>query len=171
MLKKILFAMLLILPLGVFAQSLKFGHVKSNEIIVVLPETKKAQEELKAMEKKYMDEIKRTTEEFQKKYAEFQQATAKNALPKNIAERRQKELEDMAQRSQQFQQEAQQAMQKAQNDLMAPIYQKVEKAIQTVGKEKGMVYIFDLARTSIPYVNTAVSVDVTTAVKAKLGVK
>ena len=76
----------------------------------------------------------------------------------------------MAQRQEQFQQEAYQSMQKAQQDAMAPIYQKLDEAIQAVGKAEGVVYIFDLARTPIPFVG-AQSVDVTAKVKTQLGIK
>ena len=103
MLKKIAIALMLILPMGVAAQTLKFGHVTSNEIIMAMPEFTKAQTDLQALEKKYTDEIKRTNDEFNKKYQEFQQAMAKDSLPQNIAERRQKELQDMMQRQEQLQ--------------------------------------------------------------------
>ena len=171
MLKKIAIALMLTLPMGVAAQTLKFGHVTSNEIIMAMPEFTKAQTDLQALEKKYTDEIKRTNDEFNKKYQEFQQAMAKDSLPQNIAERRQKELQDMMQRSEQFQQEAAQNMQKAQTELMAPISKKVEDAIKAVGEAENLVYIFDLARTSIPFVNEKLSVNVTPLVKAKLGLK
>ena len=78
--------------------------------------------------------------------------------------------QDMAQRQEQFQQEAYQSMQKAQQDAMTPIYKKLDEAIQAVGKAEGVVYIFDLARTPIPYVG-AQSVDVTAKVKTQLGIK
>ncbi|MBP1612750.1 MAG: outer membrane protein (OmpH-like) [Bacteroidetes bacterium] len=171
MLKKIALAIMFILPMSVSAQTLKFGHVVSNEIITAMPEFAKAQADLQALEKKYTEEIQRTTEEFNKKYQEYQQAVQKDSLPQNIAERRQKELQDMMQRSEQFQQEAQQNMQKAQTDLMAPISKKVDEAIKAVGEAEGLTYIFDLARTAIPYVNEKVSVNVTPLVKTKLGLK
>ncbi|WP_321333637.1 OmpH family outer membrane protein [uncultured Bacteroides sp.] len=171
MLKKIALAIMFILPMSVFAQTLKFGHVTSNEIITAMPEFTKAQADLQALQKKYTDEIQRTNDEFNKKYQEFQQAMQKDSLPQNIAERRQKELQDMMQRSEQFQQEASQNMQKAQTDLMAPITQKVDEAIKAVGEAEGMIYVFDLARTAIPYVNNKLSVDITPLVKTKLGLK
>ena len=105
-----------------------------------------------------------------KKYQEFQQAIAKDSLPQNIAERRQKELQDMAERQEQFQQEAQQGMQKAQQEKMAPVYQKLDNAIKAVGEAEGVIYVFDLARTQIPYIG-AQSIDLTTKVKAQLGIK
>ncbi|WP_321479039.1 OmpH family outer membrane protein [uncultured Bacteroides sp.] len=171
MLKKIALAMLFILPMGVFAQTLKFGHFSSSEIITSMPEFTKAQADLQALEKKYTDEIKRTSDEFNAKYQEYQQAMQKDSLPQNIAERRQKELQDMAQRSEQFQKEASQNMQKAQSDLMAPITKKLDDAIKAVGEAEGFTYIFDLSRTAIPYVNDKTSINVTPLVKAKLGLK
>jgi outer membrane protein len=171
MLKRIALIVLMALPVGVFAQSQKFGHMNSEEIIPSMPEYTKAVSDLQALEKKYTDELQRTQEEFNKKYQEFQQAmSASEPLPQNIAERRQKELQDMMQRQEQFQQEAQQGMQKAQQDLMTPIYQKLNTAIQTVGEAEGVIYVFDLARTQIPYVG-AQSIDLTSKVKSQLGIK
>jgi outer membrane protein len=171
MLKKIALVMLLALPMGVFAQNLKFGHINAQEIITVMPEFTKAQNDIQTLEKQLTAELQRTQEEFNKKYQEFQQAIAKDSLPPNIAERRQKELQDMMQRQEQFQQDAQQQMQKAQNDAMAPIFQKLDNAIKAVGAAEGVVYIFDLARTSIPYVNESQSINLTNKVKANLGIK
>ena len=171
MLKKIALLIMLVLPMGVFAQStLKFGHMTSTEIIPTMPEYTKALSELQALEKNYTDEIQRTQEEFSTKYQEIQQAIAKDSLPQNIAERRQKELQDMAERQQQFQQEAEQGMQKAQQEKMTPIYKKLDDAIKAVGAAEGVIYIFDLARTPIPYVG-AQSIDLTAKVKAQLGIK
>ena len=165
MLKKIALVMLLALPMGVFAQNLKFGHINAQEIITVMPEFTKAQNDIQTLEKQLTAELQRTQEEFNKKYQEFQQAIAKDSLPPNIAERRQKELQE------QFQQDAQQQMAKAQNDAMAPIYQKLDNAIKAVGAAEGVIYIFDLARTSIPYVNESQSINLTSKVKANLGIK
>ena len=171
MLKKIALVMLLALPMGVFAQNLKFGHINAQEIITVMPEFTKAQNDIQTLEKQLTAELQRTQEEFNKKYQEFQQAIAKDSLPPNIAERRQKELQDMMQRQEQFQQDAQQQMAKAQNDAMAPIYHKLDNAIKAVGAAEGVIYIFDLARTSIPYVNESQSINLTSKVKANLGIK
>lgn len=170
MLKKIALLIMLVLPMGVFAQTQKFGHMNSQEVITVMPEYTKAVAELQALQKKYTDEMTRTQEEFSKKYQEFQQAMAKDSLPQNIAERRQKELMDMQQRQEQFQQDAEQGMQKAQADLMTPIYKKLDDAIKAVGAAEGAIFIFDLARTQIPYIG-AQSTDVTAKVKAQLGIK
>ncbi|TWV13113.1 OmpH family outer membrane protein [Bacteroidaceae bacterium HV4-6-C5C] len=168
MLKKIaLIVVMFALPLGAMAQA-KFAHLNSQEVITTMPEYTKAQADLEALSKKYSEEMQRTQEEFNKKVQEFQAQA--DSLPKNIAERRQKELQDMAQRQEQFQQNAYQDMQKAQQEAMAPIYKKLDTAIQAVGKAEGVVYIFDIARTPIPFIG-AQSIDFTAKVKAQLGIK
>ncbi|AAO78828.1 MULTISPECIES: OmpH family outer membrane protein [Bacteroides] len=157
--------------MGVFAQNLKFGHINAQEIVSAMPEFAKAQSDIEALDKQLTSELQRTQEEFNKKYQEFQQAIAKDSLPANIAERRQKELQDMMQRQEQFQQEAQQQMQKAQADAMAPIYKKLDDAIKAVGAAEGVIYIFDLARTPVAYVNESQSINLTPKVKTQLGIK
>lgn len=169
MLKKIVLAAMLIIPMGVFAQSVKFGHIYVQEVIVLMPEYTKAVADMEALQKKFGEEMQRTNDELNKKYQEFQQALQEGNLPANIQERRQKEIQDMAERSEQFQQESYQELQKTQQELMAPILKKVDDAIKVVGAEENMVFIFDLSRTAIPFVNDKLSVDVTAKVKAKIG--
>ncbi|NDW12589.1 OmpH family outer membrane protein [Bacteroides sp. 214] len=168
MFKKIIIALMLILPVGAFAQ--KFGHVSSQEIAVLLPDWSKAETEMKDLQKAYADDLQRTEQEIQKKYAEFQADLQKGNVPENIQERRQKEIQDMVTKAQQFQEEAGQAMDRKQQELIQPIFQKVDNAIKEVGQAGGFTYIFDLSRTYIPFINEAQSTDVTAQVKAKLGI-
>ena len=167
MLKKIALLLLLIAPMSVFAQ--KFGHVKFAEILTVMPEYTKAQTDIQAQQKQYEDEMKRASDELTNKFTEYQQEQAN--LPKNIQERRQKELQELNEKGMQFQADAQQQLQKAYAEMMEPIYKKIDDAIKAVGQEGGYVYIFDLNRTDIPFVNESLSTDVTPAVKGKLGLK
>ena len=167
MLKKIALLLLLIAPMSVFAQ--KFGHVKFAEILTVMPEYTKAQTDIQAQQKQYEDEMKRASDELTKKFTEYQQEQAN--LPKNIQERRQKVLQELNEKGMQFQADAQQQLQKAYAEMMEPIYKKIDDAIKAVGQEGGYVYIFDLNRTDIPFVNESLSTDVTPAVKGKLGLK
>jgi outer membrane protein len=165
MLKKIALFLMLILPMSVFAQ--KFGHIKTQEILTVMPEYTKAQTDINTMQKQYEDEMKRLTDEIQKKFAAYQQEQAN--LPKNIQERRQKELQELNERGMQMQQDAQQELQQSWMQMLEPIAKKIDDAIKAVGQEGGYVYIFDLNATQIPFVNETLSTDVTGAVKAKLG--
>ena len=152
---------------AVFAQ--KFGHIKTQEIITVMPEYTKAQTDIETMRKQFEDEMKRYENEFTKKYTEFQQEQAN--LPKNILERRQKDLQDLHEKGQQMAQDSQMQLQQSWMQMLEPIAKKIDDAIKAVGQEGGYVYIFDLNATQIPFVNETLSTDVTSAVKAKLGIK
>ena len=166
MFKKLAFLLLLIAPMSLFAQ--KFAHFKSMDIIPVMPEYSKAQTDIQKMQKQYEDEIKRASDEFNKKFAEYQQE--QKTLPQNIQERRQRELQELQEKGMQFQQDAQQQLQKAYGDMMEPIYKNLEDAVKSVGSTGGYTYIFDLNRTDIPYINEAQSKDVTNDIKTKLGI-
>ena len=167
MLKKIALILLLIAPMSVFAQ--KFGHIKTQEILVAMPDYIKAQTDIQTMQKQYEDEMKRAQEEFNKKFTAYQEEQAN--LPKNIQERRQKELQELSQMGMQMQQDAQQELERSWMTMLEPIAKKIDDAIKAVGQDGGYVYIFDLNATQIPFVNETLSTDVTSAVKAKLGIQ
>ena len=167
MLKKIALLLMLVLPMSVFAQ--KFGHIKTREILTIMPEYTKAQTDIQTMQKQYEDEMKRLQDEINKKFAAYQQEQAN--LPKNIQERRQKELQELNERGMQMQQDAQQQLQQSWMQMLEPIAKKIDDAIKAVGQEGGYIYIFDLNATQIPFINETQSTDVTSAVKAKLGLQ
>jgi outer membrane protein len=167
MLKKIFLLLMLVLPMSVFAQ--KFGHIKTQEILTVMPEYTKAQTDIDTMRQQYENEFKIVQEDFQKKFTAFQQEQAN--LPKNILERRQNELEQLNQRAMQMRQDAQQELEKSWFEMLEPIAKKIDDAIKAVGQEGGYVYIFDLNSTQIPFISDTHSTDVTGIVKAKLGLQ
>jgi len=149
------------------AQS-KLAHVKSQEIMVEMQEYKDAVNALETRAKGYQDELTRIQEELQKKYNEY--VAQADSLPRNIAERREKEINDMNQRYQEFQQEASQAMQQAQQEAMNPIMQKISEAVEAIGKADGYTYVIDLTNSSIAFIGDS-AVDITAKVKVQLGIK
>jgi len=138
------------------------------EIMKAMPEYQQAETTIGTMQKKYQEELKRTQTNFQMQYQEY--LSQVNTLPKNIAERRQKELQDMAQRQEQFQQESFKAIQEARDQVLAPIKQKLANAIIEVGQEGEFTYIFDTSKTDIPFIGET-SYDVTEEVKSKLNIQ
>ena len=166
MLKKIALLLLLVLPMSLCAQ--KVAYFKSESIIPVMPEFAKAQKDIEAQRNQYEEEIKRYQEEFNKKFAAFQQE--QKTLPQNILERRQKELQELSDKVIQFQQDAQQQLQKIYADMMTPIYEKMEKAVKAVGKSGSYTMVLDLNRTDIPYIDESQIKDITNDIKTNLGV-
>jgi len=81
---------------------------------------------------------------------------------------RQQELQEMQQRIQLFYQTAEQDIQKKQQELLAPVHEKMSKAIKAVGEREGYTYIFDSA--AMVHIGTDAT-DATPAVKKELGIK
>ena len=55
-----------------------------------------------------------------------------------------------------------------QQGLQAPIYQKVNEAIQKIAKDKKLAYVFDV--NSVLYVDPAQSIDLTPELRVILGI-
>ncbi len=164
--KKLLLMLLMCAPVAAFAQ--KFGHVNAQEIIQVMPEYTKAKTEIDALQKQYEDDLKGMQDELQKKSQSYEKEQA--TLPENIKQRREQELQEMYQKIQQSYQDNQQALARASQEKMMAIQTKVIDAIKQVGQAGGYVYIMDIAG-GVPYISSTLSTDVTSEVKAKLGLK
>lgn len=167
MIKKLLVAALVAVPMCLSAQSLKFGTVNSQEIFDAMPDKAAAEETLKTVQDKYQAEYDKLNEEFQKKYKEFQELP--EDTPQSIKDSRMQELSENSQKIQNFQQVAAQDLQKQQEALIAPISSKIQSAIQAVGQEGGYTFIYDLSIPTIVYIGAGAD-DLTSQVKAKLGI-
>lgn len=164
MIKKIILAIMIALPSMAFAQ--KFGMVDTQNLMQSLPEVKEVQTQLEASMKKYSDEEGKLRQEYEKKVKEFQEMD--QSTPEAIQKRRFEEIQALEQKIQEFRQTAQQDLQQQQEKLLQPVQKKIMDAIQSVGTEGGYTFIFE---NGISLFQGKDVVDVTSQVKAKLGVK
>lgn len=162
--KKLLVIIALALPLLASAQ--KFGHVNTQEVFKMMPEQKNVQEQLDALQKQYEDMLVSMQNEIKEKADKYDQEAAN--LTDTQKQIREEELYTMQQRLQTTYQTAQQEVQQKQQELIVPLQEKLIKAIEAVGKEKGFTYIFD--NSAMMYVSPD-ALDCTADVKAKLGIK
>ncbi|MEG1545046.1 MAG: OmpH family outer membrane protein [Tannerellaceae bacterium] len=162
--KKLIVLLFMILPLGAFAQEVKIAFVNTQEVFVAMPEVSGMEKQMADLNEKYKVELKQMQDEYQKKYSDF--VAQQDSLTENIKLRRMQEIEDIRGRMDNFVQVAQQDVQKKQQELLAPIQQKLQTAIKSVGSEKGYTYIVDPA--ALLYTGTN-AVDATPFVKTKLG--
>ncbi|MCM1164258.1 MAG: OmpH family outer membrane protein [Muribaculaceae bacterium] len=147
--------------MSVFAQ--KFAVINTQQLMESMPEIKTINEQMEASTKKYQAEFAKLQEEFGKKYEEFQ-ALDPNTL-QTIKDRRMQEMQELEKKIQQFQQTASEDLQRQQQQLMAPVQDKVMKAIQAVGAEGNYTFVFE---NIMPvYTGTDVT-DITETVKARL---
>lgn len=157
-----------LMTLGAQAQELKFAHIDSQKFIQELPEAIKAQADLQAEAAKLEDQIKVMNNELQQKYADYIQK--RDSLPELIRVTKEKEIQDTQTRIQEFQQVAQMSLQQKEQQLLGPVLESYQKALQAVGKENGFIYIFDTTSQVILY-HSEQSVDAAPLVKAKMSAK
>ncbi|RYE17917.1 MAG: OmpH family outer membrane protein, partial [Sphingobacteriaceae bacterium] len=148
------------------AQS-KIGHINSNQVVELMPETKVVQKQIQDYSKTFSDvlttmqtELTTNAQGYDAKRASMTDAarTAKEA-----------ELQDMNKRLQDYNTTARQKVDEKTKSLSDPLFAKLRAAIQAVAKEKGYNYVLDTSQTEL-----LVSPDadnLLTAVKAKLGLK
>lgn len=168
MFKKILVAALVALPMLASAQTIKIGVVNTQTLMTELPAFKDAQTKIEAIAKKYEDEHNNLRAEAQKKFEEFQKLSEDTNTPQAVKDRRAKELDEIAGKISDFEQMAQADLQKQQQELMMPVYNNVQQAIQSIGKEGGYTMIQETG--ALLYFG-APAEDITSQVKARLGVK
>ena len=148
-------------------QTLKFGHINSADLIQAMPDTKVADSLQAKYRRSLEDQMKTMTAEYQNKLDAYQkQASTMTDAVKAIKE---KELEDLGARIQDFQQTAQESIQKKKEELYGPILKKAEDAIKAVAKEKSYSYIFDTSAGVVLHAQE--SDDIMAFVKAKMGLK
>lgn len=147
----------------------KFGYLSYNAILKAMPDYAVAQKSISDLKKKYDEEMKRTEQEFTKKFNEF--IDGQKTFPENIMLKRQKELQMLMDESLKFKDEVKKLLTNAEADFMKPVYQKLNDALSAVGTENDYMYILNTDANAYPFVNNKNGEDATAAVKYKLGIE
>ena len=158
--------LLVALPMSVFAQ--KFGHFNSTDIILYMPEYAAAQSKLQAQAKGYEDQLQEMQDELKLKADAYDKEKA--TMTDTQKQEREKELTAKNEIMQNYYQQSQKELEKAQQEERSKLSDKINQAIEEIGKTGGFVYIMDTT-AGIPYISKTLSVDVTEQLKKKLGVK
>jgi outer membrane protein len=140
------------------AQTMKFGHINSEELIQALPEYDSATVKLEKFRKELINALELMSVELNNKNEAYQKES-KN-LTDIVKQTKEQELYDMNKRIQDFQTNAQTQLQEKQVELFQPIYAKVDKAIKDLGKENGFVYVFDISKGALLYFDETRSTNV-----------
>ena len=165
--KKIaLIAAAALLTLSASAQNLKFAHVNFSELVQLMPEADEARAAMAASTKEAEETYQSMVEEYQSKATVYQQKSA--SWTAAIKEAKEKELNDIGNRIQEFQQNIQVELQQQQSQLMAPIQEKAMKAVEKLAKEGGFIYVFE--RSQLLFIDEAQSTDLTQAARKALNI-
>lgn len=166
-LKNIFFLAVLLFSFTANAQTAKFGHINSSDLLALMPERDQAQSALQAFADELEKQLGIMQDEFEAKYQEY--LKLESTMNEVVKATRQQELQDLQTRIQDYQSNAQQQYSKKESELLQPILDKANKAIQEVGKENGYTYIFDVSTGAVVYFAEN-SDDVMALVKKKLGI-
>ena len=153
---------------GMAQAQVKIAHVNTAEILDAMPDKAAAE---KSMEKYYgelQSQLETMAKEYQTKMQDYEANVA--TMSNLVKQSKEKEIIDIQNRIQQFQANAESEFESKRAELLKPILDKIQNAINLVGKEKGYTYMIDLAPGAAVYVG-ADAVDATKDVKAKLGIK
>ncbi len=163
--KVLLFAAMALVTVTGFAQT-KFAHVNFNELVYLMPEMDKARETLNASQKEASETYQSMVEEYQTKAQQYQQKSS--TWTTAIRESKEKELAEIQQRIEEFNTSIQQELANQQTELLTPIQQKAQQAVEKIAKAGGYIFVMDLAQYL--YVDTTQSVDLTPAARKELGI-
>jgi len=150
------------------AQTPKFGHINISDLIQVMPERATAVTELEKTAKELEDMLGTMQTELQTMFKEY---TDKRATMSDLVRQaKEEDIQAKQQRIETFRAQSEQQLQQKQQDLMKPIIEKADSAIEVVAKEQGLIYVFDISTRVVVYKSNQ-SVDVFPLVKKKLGIE
>lgn len=141
--KKVLIVIAVLLGVSAtsFAQAKKMGHINSQELMGLMPESQTIRTELESYAKQLETQMGAMQNEYQSKVNDYQMNEASwSAL---IKDSKAKEIGDLERRIQEFQQSAQQDLTAKEQALIEPIIKKAQDAIDSVAKANGYGYVFD----------------------------
>lgn len=148
-------------------QKIKLGHINSNELMQIMPGRDSAQTVLQAEVSGLEEQLKSMQSELEKRYNEYMEK--QSGWTDLIRNTKQRELQDMSTRIQEFQENAQKNLQQREQELLQPIIDRAKKAISEVAAEGGYSYILDSGTAAVLYSQD--SDDIMPMVKKKLGLK
>ena len=144
----------------------KYGHINSSDILDAMPEFKQLNTTVENKKKQYALQLQRMYGDYERKGKELNDYAM--SMMEAVREERMREVDSLQQAIQGFEGAAQGEIEKLQGKLMKPLNDKYLKIVQSVAKENGYTYIFDIATGSVAY--HPETGDVTELVKKKMGI-
>ena len=148
-------------------KNIKLGHINSNDLMQIMPGRDSAQAILQQEVTGLEEQLKSMQSEMETRYNDYMEK--QSGWTELIRNTKQRELQDMGTRIQEFQENAQKQLQQREQDLLKPIIDRAKQAISDVAAEGGYTYIFDSGVGAVLYSQD--SEDIMPLVKKKLGLK
>ena len=142
----------------------KYGHVNSSELLTSMPGIDSVSIKLQAFQSELQGLYEDYMAEYQAKVTKFDKEAG--TMSSSVRQIREKEIQDLQNRIQEFQYSVQEDLESKQFELVKPFQDKIQNAIKEVAKENNYTYVFD---TQVLLYSDG-GVDITPLVKKKLGI-
>ncbi|MCF0174579.1 MAG: OmpH family outer membrane protein [Bacteroidales bacterium] len=162
--KIVLAAATLLMGSSLFAQ--KFAQVDFQECVYLMDDIVDASIQMQSVQKETTDTYNEMVKDYQAKAEAYQ--TKQSTWTASVKDSKGRELADLEQRIQEFAQTSQQELQQIQQNLMAPIVEKVQNAVDEIAAAAGYSFVFD--KGSVRYISAKDCTDITKDVRTKLGI-
>ena len=129
-------------PRATAATPVKIGYTSMDYLLNQMPESKEIQNQLTIQRTQLENEQNRMQKEFQEKLQAYEKAGAQ--MSEVIRADREKELQGLQARLQEFQRNAELTLQQKYTQLVSPVMTKIQKAVDAVAKENAYSHIFNL---------------------------
>lgn len=150
---------------GGSAMAQKIAHINLNDLLLLMPERKKAETDIQEYAKTLDGQMRTMNAEYESKVQEY--TSKESIMTEPVKLDKQKEIADLEERIRNFQSTAQESLQKKQNELLEPMLTKAKKSVEEVAKESGYKYVIDSSQGTLLYSDAAD--DIMPLVKKKLG--
>lgn len=143
--KQFFLALILCTTLITGAEAQKFGYVNTALLLSELPEVKAADAELEAYQTQLIADGQNQVKIFEEQYQTYMAAANSGEMSKIEMAQKEDELRKGQQAIQQLEREVENKIQIKRQELLNPILQIVDTQIQSLGKEGGYTFIFDMS--------------------------
>lgn len=141
----------------------KIGHISTDLLISLMPETKALNTELEKLSKTYENELKAEEAKLEAKLKKYQ--AEQSSQTDEVNQQRGVEVQQDQQNLYQASQIAREDITKKRDEKLKPILEKAKKAIDEIATAQGFTYVLEASTLIV-----ANGTDLLPAVKTKLGI-
>ncbi len=153
--------LLMFFPLMAMGQ-VRFGYFNYSEVLQRLPQYEQTLADFNELKERCRMELEHNEQELTRSYVSF--LDGQQDFPEPILRKRQKELQDLVDKSVQFRDELKKWLEQANDSLFAPLHATIDDAVARVCVHNKLAYIIDIESTGYIFVNPENGFDVTDAV-------
>jgi len=165
MLKKLIILLFVAAPLAAFAQD-KIAYLNTQEVFSQLPELGEVESKFATKQEEIRKNLAAMEAEYQAKLDAFSKDST--TVTESILMDRQKQLQQIQERYETYAQNSSKELQEYQQQLLAPLQQKMQRAIQKVGETKGYTYVVE---AGVLLFVAPTATNIADDVKTELGIK